>query len=50
MAPIAALEVNPLPNAVAVISLEDATKAGGQVTLPAGVIRFAVSIKVSLHC
>lgn len=47
MAPIAALEANPMPNAVAVVSLEDATKAGGQVTLPAGAIRFAVSIKVS---
>lgn len=49
MAPIAALEANPLPNAVAVVSLEDATKSGGQVTLPAGAIRFAVSIKVSLY-
>lgn len=49
MAPIVALEENPLANAVAVISLEDATKAGGQVTLPAGAIRFAVSIKASLY-
>lgn len=47
MAPIAALEANPLPNAVAVVSLEDASKTGGQVTLPAGAVRLAVSIKVN---
>lgn len=47
MAPIAALEANPLPNAVAVVSLEDASKTEGQVTLPAGAVRLAVSIKVN---
>lgn len=46
LAPIAALEANPLPNAVAVVSLEDAAKTEGQVSLPAGAVRLAVSIKV----
>lgn len=40
------LEANPVANAVAVMSLEDITKSGGQVTLPEGAIRLAVSIKV----
>lgn len=46
LAPAAALEATPVANAVAVVSLEDITKAGGQVTLPEGAIRLAVSIKV----
>lgn len=47
MAPMAALEANPVPNAVAVVSLEEASKTGGKVTLPAGAVRLAVSIKVN---
>lgn len=43
---MAALEATPFANAVAVVSLEDVTKSGGQVTLPEGAIRLAVSIKV----
>lgn len=44
--PLSALEAAPVPNAVAVVSLEDAAAAGGQITLPQGAIRLAVSIKV----
>lgn len=46
LAPKAVLEANPFPNAVAVVSLEDAASTGGQVSLPEGALRFAVSIKV----
>lgn len=46
LAPLAALEACPIPKAVAVVPLEDVTKAGGQVKLPEGAIRVAVSIKV----
>lgn len=48
LAPLAALEANPIANAVAVVSLEDVAKSGGQVNLPEGAIRFAVEIKVRL--
>ena len=48
MAPLAALEANPIANAVAVVSLEDVAKSGGQVSLPEGAIRLAVEIKVRL--
>lgn len=44
---MAALEATPFANAVAVVSLEDASKSDGQVSLPEGTIRLAVSIKVS---
>lgn len=47
MAPLAALEAAPVPNAVAVVSLEEAAQSGGQVNLPEGAIRLAVSIKVT---
>lgn len=50
LAPIAALQANPLPNAVAVVSLEDTATTGGQVSLPQGVVRLAVSLKVSIPC
>ncbi len=46
LAPVAALEANPIANAVAVVSLEDINKSGVQVTLPEGAIRLAVSIEV----
>ena len=46
LAPAAALEANPVANAVAVVSVEDITESGGQVSLPQGAIRLAVSIKV----
>lgn len=49
LAPAAALEANPVANAVAVVSLEDITKSGGQVSLPEGAIRLAVSIKVGFY-
>ncbi|CAB1112136.1 unnamed protein product [Ectocarpus sp. CCAP 1310/34] len=45
LAPLAALEANPIANAVAVVSLEDVAKSGGQVNLPKGAIRLAVEIK-----
>ncbi|CAM9578221.1 unnamed protein product, partial [Pylaiella littoralis] len=45
LAPVAALEATPFANAVAVVSLEDASKSDGQVSLPEGTIRLAVSIK-----
>eukprot|EP00752_Nemacystus_decipiens_P003746 g3451.t1 len=45
LAPAAALEANPVANAVAVVSLEDIMESGGQVPLPEGAIRLAVSIK-----
>lgn len=48
LAPLAALKAAPVPNAVAVVSLEDAAKSGGQVQLPEGAIRLAVSVKVIL--
>lgn len=46
MAPMAALEASPVPNAVAVVSVEDAIKSSGRVKLPDGAIRLAVSITV----
>lgn len=46
LAPAAALEANPIANAVAVVQLEDINKSGGPVTLPEGAIRLAVSIEV----
>ncbi|CAM9221239.1 unnamed protein product, partial [Ectocarpus sp. 6 AP-2014] len=45
LAPLAALEANPIANAVAVVSLEDVAKSGGQVNLPEGAIRLAVEIE-----
>ncbi|CAM9161247.1 unnamed protein product [Choristocarpus tenellus] len=45
LAPLAALEASPLPNAVAVVSLEDAMKNGGVVELPPGAIRVAVTVE-----
>lgn len=47
MAPLAALKANPIANAVAVVPMEDVSESGGHVSLPDGVIRLAVSIKVS---
>ena len=49
LVPIEALKVNPIRNAVAVVSSEDAAKTGGKVTLPEGAVRLAVSIKVSYY-
>lgn len=48
LVPMEAFMANPIPNAVVVVSLEDVAKTGGQVTLPEGAIRLALSIKVSL--
>lgn len=50
LVPIEAFKANPLPNAVVVVSLEDAAKTGGQVTMPEGAIRLALSIKVISSC
>jgi len=43
IAPIEQLQANPLPNTVALVSLEDIFKAGGSLpALPAGAMRYAV--------
>uniref|UniRef100_A0A7S0WSW2 4-hydroxy-3-methylbut-2-en-1-yl diphosphate synthase (ferredoxin), chloroplastic n=1 Tax=Pyramimonas obovata TaxID=1411642 RepID=A0A7S0WSW2_9CHLO len=43
LAPIAALQANPLPNSVAVVSLKEFAAAGGKVELPEGAQRVAVT-------
>ena len=44
VAPMEALKANPLPDAVALVSLAEAAKQGGKPALPAGAARWAVQI------
>lgn len=46
LVPKEVLDECPLPNAVVVVSLEEASETGGKIQLPDGAIRLAVSIKV----
>ncbi|KAG5175064.1 1-hydroxy-2-methyl-2-(E)-butenyl 4-diphosphate synthase chloroplast precursor [Tribonema minus] len=45
LAPIEALKASPLPNSLAVVSLEDWAAAGGKVELPEGVLRAVLTVK-----